>query len=726
MKERPRVRRGLLITCASILLLAVVQQAIDLNRAGREEVVHQFHALQNLLVRQEVHEAVSYLQACAADLRALAALASVQRRDPARILADVELYYESGDHALPTGIEVVDAQGVVVCSSRASGGGGVYAGSVLREWAALATNREQVFLGVWPHGAGGMRTLAAAGTFLLATPLPTPPSDGSAPAGVTAGSGWLVMAVDLESALTEHLAMLSPRSPTQRVWVMDQDGTILLQSEHPEMAQENIFRVQRECLQCHVSFDYAQELLLRKQGVTEYQLRDQPRKLAAFAPLRFANASWMVVVNAPSTAVTAFARRSFEQVLLLLAMLALTVTLVSAVVHDSNASRIRAEQDAQRWQEKHHLEELIRRAEARYRTLFDQSPDGVVMLDPQTTRPLEFSEAAHRQLGYSRADFAGLRLSDYEATDALPAAREQLARLSREGQVRFETRHRTREDEVRNVEVIGRTLNLGGRTVFHCIYHDITERKKAEESLRRRAVQLEELHRANLAIASKNADLLDQVRRDASVQTTLLNEVNHRVKNNLMRLSEMVRLEHERTPPSELSLRLALQGLGRRLAGMTVVHTMLSTARWAPLPLAELVAGVVEAGLHGASAHHLICIRVDVPGQALIVPEQATALALILSELATNSLKHALGRRAEARVEVRIRVEDRAGGRPLVRMEYRDDGPGWPEAVLGGQVDTLGLSLIHATVRSPLRGGLVLRNQAGAVAELSFHLALPA
>jgi len=124
--------------------------------------------------------------------------------------------------------------------------------------------------------------------------------------------------------------------------------------------------------------------------------------------------------------------------------------------------------------------------------------------------------------------------------------------------------------------------------------------------------------------------------------------------------------------------------------------------------------------------HHLICIRVDGPGQALVVPEQATALALILNELATNSLKHALNNRTEARVEVRIHVEDRAEGRPLVRLEYRDDGPGWPEAVLRGRFDTLGLSLIQATVRSPLRGGLMLSNRAGAVAELSFQLALPA
>jgi two-component sensor histidine kinase len=159
---------------------------------------------------------------------------------------------------------------------------------------------------------------------------------------------------------------------------------------------------------------------------------------------------------------------------------------------------------------------------------------------------------------------------------------------------------------------------------------------------------------------------------------------------------------------------------------MAVVHTMLSTARWSPLSLSELVTQVVEAALHGALTRPVIRVTVDAPVDAWVVPEQATAVALILNELATNSLKHALGNRAEARVEVHVHVEDLVQGRPLIRLEYRDDGPGWPEAVLRGQIDTLGLSLIQATVRSPLRGGLTLSNRAGAVAELAFHLALPA
>jgi PAS domain S-box-containing protein len=45
------------------------------------------------------------------------------------------------------------------------------------------------------------------------------------------------------------------------------------------------------------------------------------------------------------------------------------------------------------------------------------SPDGIVIIDPQTTRFLEFNMAAHMMLGYSRSEFAELSANDLEASE---------------------------------------------------------------------------------------------------------------------------------------------------------------------------------------------------------------------------------------------------------------------------------------------------------------------
>jgi PAS domain S-box-containing protein len=60
--------------------------------------------------------------------------------------------------------------------------------------------------------------------------------------------------------------------------------------------------------------------------------------------------------------------------------------------------------------ERKQAEEALRAETVRRRILFEQSPDGIVIIDPQTAGFLEFNTAAHRQLGYSREAFAQLTL----------------------------------------------------------------------------------------------------------------------------------------------------------------------------------------------------------------------------------------------------------------------------------------------------------------------------
>jgi PAS domain S-box-containing protein len=372
-------------------------------------------------------------------------------------------------------------------------------------------------------------------------------------------------------------------------------------------------------------------------------------------------------------------------------------------MHRTNLRRVHAEADARLWQERLRLEKEISRADERYRTLFEQSLDGILIMDPETTQPIEFNEAAHQHLGYARDEFARLRLSDYAALEPPEATQVWLAQLRREGRACFETRHRNKRGEIRNVEVIAQTLELAERKIIHCIYHDITERKQVELALERQT---------------------EQIRQDSATKTTLLHEVNHRVKNNLMRLMEIVRLEREQAPPSETGLRAVLGDLESRLHGMEVLHTLLSNSRWRPLPLSDLVAQIVAAALSGSPIRERIRVSVVAPPEPLwVVPEQATAVAIILNELTTNSVKHAFRDRNQGSLKVHLRILDRTNGRTQVGLEYRDDGPGWPAPVLHGERRGVGLHLIEASVLSPLRGQLSFRNDAGAAAEITFKLA---
>ncbi len=134
--------------------------------------------------------------------------------------------------------------------------------------------------------------------------------------------------------------------------------------------------------------------------------------------------------------------------------------------------------------ERKQAEEKLRDSEIRYRTLFEQSPDGVLIIDPQTAAVIEFNETAHRQLGYTREEFKTLRIFDYEAKEKLEETKAHIEKVLHEGRDDLETLHRAKDGKLRNVMVTVKKIELSGMEVLHCIFRDITELKRIEEALR--------------------------------------------------------------------------------------------------------------------------------------------------------------------------------------------------------------------------------------------------
>jgi two-component system cell cycle sensor histidine kinase/response regulator CckA len=114
---------------------------------------------------------------------------------------------------------------------------------------------------------------------------------------------------------------------------------------------------------------------------------------------------------------------------------------------------------------------------------YDLSPDGILLIDAETQRVIEFNDAACRALGYTRAEFAGLGIADYEAIQSPDEIREHVQRALREGQIEFDTLQRTKMGEIRNVHVWAKTVHLDSRVVFHAIFRDITEHRQAIEAV---------------------------------------------------------------------------------------------------------------------------------------------------------------------------------------------------------------------------------------------------
>jgi PAS domain S-box-containing protein len=136
------------------------------------------------------------------------------------------------------------------------------------------------------------------------------------------------------------------------------------------------------------------------------------------------------------------------------------------------------------------VETLLLESEQRYRTIFSESPDGILLFDVETGKAVEFNEVAHRQLGYTREEFAGLTVADYEVREQSGEIRVHIETVKRLGRDDFETMHRTKSGEIRNVAVSAQALTLGEHQYLYVIFRDITELRQAQESLKQYADSL--------------------------------------------------------------------------------------------------------------------------------------------------------------------------------------------------------------------------------------------
>jgi PAS domain S-box-containing protein/putative nucleotidyltransferase with HDIG domain len=133
--------------------------------------------------------------------------------------------------------------------------------------------------------------------------------------------------------------------------------------------------------------------------------------------------------------------------------------------------------------ERKRAEEANRNAEAHYHALFEQSPNGILLIDSKTGKTIEANETAYKQLGYTREEFGALRISDYETLEKPEETAMHIQKVIHDGIDDFETLHRTKSGEIRNVHVWVKTIQLSNRSFIYTLFQDITNRKRTEEQL---------------------------------------------------------------------------------------------------------------------------------------------------------------------------------------------------------------------------------------------------
>ena len=134
--------------------------------------------------------------------------------------------------------------------------------------------------------------------------------------------------------------------------------------------------------------------------------------------------------------------------------------------------------------ERKRAEKALQESEERFRAIFEQAADSIALIDAETGDLVEFNGMAHENLGFTREEFQKLKIPDFEIIESAKEVARHIEKVVKEGSDRFDTKHRTKSGEVRDVQVSSRAISIGGRDFNQSIWRDITDLKKAEEAIR--------------------------------------------------------------------------------------------------------------------------------------------------------------------------------------------------------------------------------------------------
>lgn len=231
--------------------------------------------------------------------------------------------------------------------------------------------------------------------------------------------------------------------------------------------------------------------------------------------------------------------------------------------------------------------------------------------------------------------------------------------------------------------------HVDGESAILLIINDISERKKAEAL----------------------------VQQSLTEKTTLLQEIHHRVKNNMQVISSIMGLQNKSTDDDRV--KEILQDCQLRVQTMSFVHeTLYRSDNLSQIDMGRYVERLVKS-VEMSFYNKRDYIHTEIEAENLVINvEQATPVGLIINELISNSFKYAFPDGKTGRIHVQLKQIDQ----DRVKLNVSDNGVGIPDDLNPETTKSLGLNLVKILSENQLHGTLSYHSKGGTHFEIEFPL----
>ncbi|MDQ3835293.1 MAG: PAS domain S-box protein, partial [Actinomycetota bacterium] len=161
----------------------------------------------------------------------------------------------------------------------------------------------------------------------------------------------------------------------------------------------------------------------------------------------------------------------------------LDISLTISPIRDPSGNIVGASTIARDITESKRAEEALKQSELLYHTLIEQATENIFLVDTETRRIMESNPAFQRTLGYTEEELRTMTLYDIVAAERKSIDRN-IRRVQGKDPFVGERKYRRKDGSLVDVEVSASVILRNGRETMCVVAHDVTERKKNEETQR--------------------------------------------------------------------------------------------------------------------------------------------------------------------------------------------------------------------------------------------------